>query len=241
MKIKLIHFILTGVWCGIVVGASFMAGAAEPNTLTDAEKKDGWMLLFDGQTLAGWKASEDPASFSIRDGMIVAHACGTAIKGQAPHPKCHLFYVGPDGHASFTDFEFQADVKTEPDSNSGIYFHTEFVANAWPQKGFEVQINNTKKEKRKTGSLYGVADVTEALVRDNEWFHLHVIVRGKQVVIKMDGKTAVDWTEPEGFVVSHPPWFSERKLSRGTFALQGHDPGSTAYFKNIRVKPLPAK
>jgi enterochelin esterase-like enzyme len=212
---------------------------AEANReLLAGQKKAGWMLLFDGQTLDGWKASEDPASFTVRDGMIVAHAVGTAIKGQAPHPKSHLFYVGPDGHASFTDFEFQADVMTEPESNSGVYFHTQFIENDWPQKGFEVQINSYKNEKRKTGGLYKVVDITEALVPNNEWFRLHVIVRGKRVIIQLNGKTAVDWTEPEGFVVRDPPWFSERKLSSGTFALQAHDPKSTVYFKNIRVKLL---
>jgi hypothetical protein len=226
----------------LLLAGSVKVNAADqslpPNTLTDAEKQAGWKLLFDGRTLAGWKASENPESFSVREGMIVAHARGTAIRGQSSHPKCHLFYVGPDGHASFTNFEFQADIKTEPDSNGGVYFHTEFVANAWPQKGFEIQINNTKQEQRKTGSLYAVADVTDALVRDNEWFHLRVSVRGKRVVIQMDGRTVVDWTEPEGFVVRHPPWFSERKLSRGTFALQAHDAKSVVYFKNLRVKPL---
>lgn len=235
---KLIHLMLTGVCCGIVAGTSFMADGAEPNTLTDAEKKSGWRLLFDGQTLAGWKASESPESFSVRDGMIVARACGTPIKGQAPHPKSHLFYVGQDGKALFTDFEFQADVKGGDRANGGVYFHTEFVANAWPQKGFEIQIDNDPAHPKKTGSLYAVADVAESPARDNEWFHLHVIVRGKQVVIKIDGKTVVDWTEPDGFVANRPPWYAERKLSRGTFALQAHDAHSTVCFKNLRVKPL---
>lgn len=232
---------LIALAAGLLAGSMTLNAADQsppPNTLTDAEKKAGWRLLFDGQTLAGWKASEDPAAFSVRDGMIVAHASGTPIQGQAPHPKCHLFFVGPDGKASFTDFEFQADVKSERLANGGIYFHTEFVANAWPQKGFEIQIDNDPAHPKKTGSLYAVADVTEALVRDNEWFHLHVIVRGKRVVIKLDDRTVVDWTEPEGFVVHHPPWFAERKLSRGTFALQAHDTKSVVYFKNLRVKPL---
>jgi hypothetical protein len=65
-----------------------------------------------------------------------------------------------------------------------------------------------------------------------------VIVRGKQVVIKIDGKTVVNWTEPDGFVAHRPPWYSERKISRGTFALQARDAHSTVCFKNIRVKPL---
>ena len=91
---------------------------------------------------------------------------------------------------------------------------------------------------KKTGSLYAAADVAESPARDNEWFRLHVIVRGKRVVIKIDGKTVVDWTEPAGFVVRDPPWYSERKLSRGTFALQAHDPESRVCFKNLKVRPL---
>ncbi|MES1212998.1 MAG: DUF1080 domain-containing protein, partial [Singulisphaera sp.] len=106
------------------------------NRLTDAEKAAGWQSLFDGQTLAGWKPSENPESFTVRDGMIIAQGRGAAIESQAPHPKCHLFYMGLDGQAAFKDFEFQADVKCEPRANSGLYFHTEFLADAWPQKGF---------------------------------------------------------------------------------------------------------
>ncbi|MCZ2075740.1 MAG: DUF1080 domain-containing protein [Bryobacterales bacterium] len=211
---------------------------APPNTLTSAERKAGWKLLFDGRSLAGWKASEDPASFTVRDGMIVAHARGTPIRGQGNHPKCHLFYTGPDGRASFTNFEFSADVKTEPGSNGGIYFHTAFVANAWPQAGFEVQINNSYPDEKKTGSLYAVSDVTKALVRDKEWFNLHVAVRGKRVEIELNGRTVVDWTEPPGFVLDRPPWYTARKLSHGTFALQAHDDKSVVYFRNIRVRPL---
>ncbi len=210
------------------------------NTLTDAEQKAGWKLLFDGKTLNGWKPNEDPESFLVRDGMIVAQGRGTAIKDQAPHPKCHLFYLGPDGHASFTDFEFEADIKSEHHANSGIYFHTEFITNAWPQKGFEIQIDNDPTHPKKTGSLYAVADITESPAKDNEWCHLYLSVRGKHVIIRVNDKMVVDWTEPTDFILRHPPWFTERKLSKGTFALQGHDSESTVYFKNLRVRPLPA-
>ena len=66
-------------------------------------------------------------------------------------------------------------------------------------------------------------------------------MQGKHVVIKLDGEPVVDWTEPDGFIVRHPPWFTERRLSSGTFALQGHDAESVVYFKNIKVKPLPSE
>ena len=220
------------------LGLTFILAVAPGSKFSLAGETGNWIELFNGNDLAGWTASESPESFSVRDGTIVARACGAPIPGQAPHAKCHLFYVGPDGHASFSNFEFQADVKCERHANCGVYFHTEFVEKAWPQKGFEIQINNNSSDSKKTGSLYAVANISESPARDNEWFHLHVVVRGKQVVVRIDGKTVVDWTEPDGFVSRNPPWWAERKLSGGTFALQAHDAQSTVCFKNIRVKPL---
>jgi len=233
----------------LVLASSFACSAAvaaapdkssQDNSLSEAEQAAGWKLLFDGKTLDGWKASENPQSFTVRDGAIVAQARGAAIEVQAGHPKCHLFYVGPDGAASFKDFEFQADVKAEPHGNGGIYFHTEFLANDWPQKGFEVQIDNDPTHDRQTGSLYAVADVAKTPARDGKWFRVQFTVQGKHVVIKLDDQVVVDWTEPAGFVAKDPPFFSERKLSSGTFALQAHDPKSVVSFKNIKVRPLPA-
>jgi len=203
------------------------------------DRKDGWISLFDGKTLAGWKASENPESFSVRDGMIVAHAQGDFIQEQAHHPKSHLFYVGPEGNASFSNFEFQAEVMTESRANGGIYFHTEYVENNWPQKGFEVQINNRQKDPRKTGSLYAVQDVAVPPAKDNAWFTVSIKVTGKRVVIKVDGKPLVDWIEPDGFLAEERPWYSERRSSKGTLALQAHDPKSVVYFKNLMVKALP--
>lgn len=211
---------------------------ASDNQLTDAERQAGWKLLFDGKSLAGWKPSESAESFVVRDGMIVAQGLGNAIEAQAPHPKCHLFYLGPDGKASFKNFEFKTDLKSAHHANSGIYFHTEFIADAWPQKGFEIQIDNVPTHPKKTGSLYGVADINSSPAQDDQWVHLHLIVRDKRVMIRVNDQKVVDWTEPVGFVARHPPWYTERKLSQGMFALQGHDSTSTVYFKNLRVLPL---
>jgi len=199
-----------------------LAGCQSVESLSS--KATGWQSLFDGKTLDGWKASENKDTFSVRDGMIV-------VKG----PRSHLFYVGPVENANFKDFEFKADVMTEPGSNSGIYFHTEYQEAGWPNKGYEVQVNNTHQDWRKTGSLYAAKDVRQSLAKDNQWFTEHIIVQGKRIIIKINGKTAVDWTEPEGFSLEKQPG---RKLSSGTFALQGHDPKSVVYYKNIRVKPL---
>jgi hypothetical protein len=188
----------------------------------------GWINLFDGRSLEGWKpAEENPDTFSVREGAIVA-------KG----PRCHLFYVGPVQNADFQDFELKVDVRTEPNSNGGIYFHTGWQAKGWPDRGLEVQVNNTfKKDPRKTASLYKMQDITEQLANDKEWSTLHVVVWGKHVAVSVNGREVVDWTEPTP--ASPPSDMRGRVLGKGTFALQGHDPGSTVYYKNIRVKPLP--
>jgi len=187
----------------------------------------GWQKLFDGssESFNTWKASEHKDTFSLRDGMIVANG-----------PRSHLFYAGPVENAEFKNFELKLDVKTKPNSNSGIYFHTSYEETGWPEKGYEVQVNNTHKDVKKTGGLYGIADVlNNSPVKDNKWFTMHITVIDKHIVVKVNGKTTVDYVEPKDY--KHPRW-AGRKLSSGTFALQGHDPGSTVYYKNIKVKPL---
>jgi hypothetical protein len=192
----------------------------------------GWQPLFDGQSLAGWRAAENPSAWSAANGMLAADG-----------PRSHLFYEGPVNNASFRNFEFEAEVLTRPQANSGIYFHTRYQEKGWPSKGFEVQINNTATgeggyvENRKTGSLYAVRNVYKALARDGEWFKVNILVRGKQIQVRLDGVLVVDYVEPTPPAVEGE--YKDRVLDRGTFALQGHDPGSKVFYRNIRVRPLP--
>ena len=62
-------------------------------------------------------------------------------------------------------------------------------------------------------------------------------VNGKRVTVFIDGKKVVDYTEPDN--PERPDGMKGRLIDRGTFALQGHDPGSTVYYKDIMVKVLP--
>jgi hypothetical protein len=183
-----------------------------------------WQNLFDGETLDGWKASENKDTFSVSDGKII-------VAG----PRSHLFYVGPFNDANFKDFEFKADVMTTKGSNSGIYFHTQYEETGWPSKGFECQVNTTHKDRKKTGGLYAVQDVIDdAPSVDNEWFHYYIRVEGNHVIIKIDGKTTVDWTQPDD-------WERQgRRIGDGTIAIQGHDPKSVIHYKNIMVRVPPA-
>ncbi|MBN1561248.1 DUF1080 domain-containing protein [candidate division KSB1 bacterium] len=185
---------------------------------------DGWISLFDGETLNGWKFSEDAGTFSVQDSVIVVHG-----------KRSHLFYVGT-GDASWTNFEFKADVMTEPGANSGIYFHTEFQQDGWPARGYEVQVNNSHSDWRRTGSLYSIVDLKESQAKDNEWFTEHIIVSGKRIIVNVNGVQVIDYSEPENVNYDGMPG---RKIGSGTFCLQGHDPKSVVYFKNIMVRPLP--
>ncbi len=193
---------------------------------TGSAQSDGWVSLFDGKTLDGWKPSENPTTFSVADGAIVVNG-----------PRSHLYYVGPVNNHVFKNFEWKADVMTTAGSNSGMYFHTEFQEGGWPAKGYEVQVNNSHTDWRRTGGLYAIVDVKEPPAKDNEWFTQHIIVTGKHVVIKVNGTTTVDYTEPDN--VERPADMAGRKLASGTFALQGHDPKSKVLYKNIQVKVLP--
>ena len=186
----------------------------------------GFVSLFDGKTLNDWKVGDNAASFTVDSGMIIAHG-----------PTAHLFYNGPVQDHNFKNFHFKAEVKTTPGSNSGIYFHTAYQESSWPSKGYEVQVNNSHTDWRRTGSLYAVQDVKEVYAKDNVWFTEEFIVKDKHVTIKVNGKVVVDYTEPAD--VQRPADMKDRVFSSGTFALQGHDPNSKVYFKNLQVQILP--
>lgn len=200
----------------LLMAASF-SFAAETST------EKGWISLFDGKTLDGWKAGGNPKSFYVEDGKLVANAVG----GNA-----HLFYVGDVLKHDFKNFTVKADVMTTPGSNSGLYIHTQYQASDWPKKGYEIQINVSHGDPKKSGGLYGIKDCLDPPAKDNEWYTQEVTVQGKRITSKINGKLIFDYTEPDDW--KNP----DRRLSSGTFAIQAHDPKSKVYIKNIQVKPL---
>jgi hypothetical protein len=204
-------------------------------TTPSAVGQGQWRSLFDGKSLKGWKANFYPESCTVVDG---------AIRLRSVKDRVHLFYVGDqtDGFERFKNFEFEATVRGEPASNSGIFFHTDFAVRDQLKhlaNGYEVQLNSSPKESRKTGSLYDVVDIDKTPVDETKWFKVHLTVKGKQIVVRLNGQVVVDYTEPEKLV--RPPARVGRKLNPdgGAIALQAHDPDSTFYFKDIRIKTLP--
>jgi Domain of Unknown Function (DUF1080) len=195
----------------------------------------GFTSLFNGKDFTGWRVSK-PESFKIEDGAIVAN--GTAG---------HAYYDGDFRNHTFRNFELKVDVMTRPNSNGGVYFGTEYqekggnarASGDFPSKGFEVQVNNSyARDSVRTGSLYHVQDITEPPAKDDDWFTMDIVVKGNNVIVKVNDKQVVDWTQPADWNGGREGPGRVLSATGGTIALQAHDPGSTVYYKNIRIKPL---
>lgn len=185
-----------------------------------ADSEDGFKTIFDGKTFEGWKTSIDNTNtWKIDDGAFLAAG-----------PVAHVFYTA---ETNFKNFELKVDVMTVPGSNGGIYFHTAYQEKGFPRGGIECQVNVSHTDWIKTGSLYGLVNVGLTPAKDNQWWTQHIIVNGRKVTVKIDGKTVIEYNQPP---VS--PEGRGKRLGEGTFALQAHDPKSVIRYKNIRVKRL---
>ncbi len=200
-------------------------------------RAEDWVDLFNGKDLTAWKANVSPEAYSVVDGVLVVH-------DTSPTVRSHLFFVG-DGkqeYVRFKNFELTVVSRGGAHSNSGIFFHTDFSERDDRKhlaKGYEVQLNNSDQDKRKTGSLYQIVDLDRSPVDDTQWFEMHIVVNHKRIVVSVAGKVVVDYTEP-----SNPERTESRKLRvldphGGALAIQAHDAASTWYFKEIKIRRLP--
>ena len=170
---------------------------------------DGWIRMFDGKTLNGWKASERPENWTVEDGAIVGRG-----------DRSHLFYMVEQCE----DCEFKAEVKINKGGNSGMYFRAEYGP-GWP-KGYEAQVNTSHKDPVKTGSLYNFVKIFDQLVPEDTWFTQHIIAKGNHIIIKVNDKTVVDFVD------------EKHTYKKGYLALQQHDPGSVVQYRNLMMRKL---
>ena len=203
-----------------------------PERAASSQAHKPWRDLFNGKDLSGWKANSRPASFTVENGVLKAHG---------RNGMSHLFFVGDDDRDdSFKDFELLIVARSEPGSNSGIFFHTsrELRKRKYLNKGYELQLNSSKREKRKTGSLYGVVDLKQSPADETQWFNVGMRVEGKRIQVFVQGEQVVDYTEP-----ANPERDAHRAKrlidpNGGALAIQAHDPRSVFYFKQIRIREL---
>lgn len=195
----------------------FAMAAALVAPLSAADTEEGFVSLFDGKTLDGWKVNNKPEDFSIEDGAIKAN-------GQCTH----LFYDGKVNGAKFKNFELRLDVMTRKNSNGGVFIHTVYQQTGWPS-GYEIQVNNTQGDVQKSGGLY---NTVKNLVpfEDDTWMKYVIIVKDGVVKVTVNDKELVNYKTEPGTTKLLP--------EGGTFAFQAHDKGSTTFYRNIRVKVL---
>lgn len=238
--------------CGL--GAALALLATDPLAAQTPSPEEGFVSLFDGKTLNGWKVGDNAVLFHVEDGKIVMNCPADN------HRPAHLFYDGDVSGHTFKNFDLRVDVMTYPGANSGIYFHAEFQNAGFPKRGLECQVDNSHSDWRRTGSLYGLFNLTwgpetpsadnkqtvvylaKAPVRDEVWYTQEIICRNGLVTVKLDGQPMFTYQMSDAGS-EHPLSSSATWLPTGTFALQGHPPMpghiSKVCFRNIRVKVLP--
>jgi hypothetical protein len=185
-----------------------------PTFAADDKDKEGWVQLFNGKDLTGFKTHpKDKAKWEVKDGVIV----GSGGVG-------HLYSERGD----YKNFRYRVEAKINDGGNSGQYFRTQFGP-GFP-KGYEAQINATHRDPVRTGSLYGFKGclIYKQLHKPDEWFTQEVIAQGNHIIIKVNGKTTVDTKITD----------KNKLYLKGHFAIQQHDPGSHVQIRKIEVKEL---
>ena len=199
----------------ITIAVALTVVAAQPESA-------GRKPLFDGNSLAGWKAVEGNAQFKAVNGRI-----------DVAGPGGQLVYTGTDGKADFTDFSLTANVLTHAGANCGIVFDRGLPDVKDSSPGFEVRINNTPAPARnqadllKTGSLVGLRQQFKSIARDDRWFQLGIRVCGQHVQVTVNHRLVVDYV-------------ASGLKPHGTFAIVTHPGHSEALFSDIEVGPAGA-
>jgi glucose/arabinose dehydrogenase/protein-L-isoaspartate O-methyltransferase len=233
--------------------AGFATAEESANTLSPAEERLGWKLLFDGQSLEnfrGYRRDEPGSGWRVEDGAIVRKASGAGD------------LISRD---EFDSFELQLEYRIAPDGNSGVMFHvTEDNDQPW-MSGPEVQVldNASTRESQKAGWLYGLykpakpgwvtaferraglvsGDTYDATRPAGEWNHLYLRVTPTA------GEVCLNGVKYYNFTIGSDDWnrrVAESKFAsmsgfgksgRGHLALQDH--GDEVAFRSIKVRLLP--
>lgn len=223
------RFLTTAVLCLSLA----VSGMAADNTLTDAEKAEGWKLLFDGTATTGWvnRDKVELKNWKAIDGAFVREGGGGDALYQAEQ---------------FENFVLSLDWKIADKGNSGVFIRLSSLKD-WINTGAEIQILDSNEAREMgvpthiAGSLYDlVAPPAGVRMKPGEWNNFVITCDGPKISCLMNGQQtfAIDvteekWQKPQG----------KFKLPYGTLPRKGHlmlqDHGQKVEFKNIKIKPLP--
>jgi hypothetical protein len=212
------------------------AAWAADNALSDEEKRDGWLLLFDGNSLGGWMtSSQKPSQRPVEDHAINPHRCGGYM----------MIHEKP-----WSDYILSLDFKISKRCNSGVFIRT-FPLTPRPGKdvgfnGLEVAIDDTTEAGfHDTGAIYDLVKPTKNAMKPvGEWNHLVIVCDKNLISIEVNGvavtKMDLDqWTDknkrPDGSEHKFDVAYKDHPRS-GYFGLQDH--GGECWYKNIKLKPL---
>ena len=212
------------------------AGAQEPNTLTAAERAAGWQLLFDGQSLDGWRGynREDlPGGWAVEDGALVRVGRGGDIITVE----------------QFVDFELYLEWKVEPGGNGGVFYRAAEGQQIIYHSAPEMQILDDARHRdgrdplTSAGSNYGLYGAPRGVVRPaEEWNTSRIVVRGSHVEHWLNGTKVVEYElgSPEwtGLVRNSKfvEWPVYGRAERGHIGLQDH--GDRTWYRNIKLREL---
>ncbi|HAM71243.1 MAG TPA: hypothetical protein DCM86_06335 [Verrucomicrobiales bacterium] len=209
------------------------------NILTEQERQGGWILLFDGKSHNGWMNSDrTPPRTPVEEGALNPHRAG------------HYMLVHTQ---QWSNFLLAVDFKITPHCNSGIFLRTSPLEPR-PGKdvgynGLEIAIDDTLTSGyHDTGALYDLAAPRRNAMRPiGEWNHIDITSRANLIEIVLNGEAVntIDlsrftdpYKRPDGSTHKFDIPYRDHPRS-GYIGLQDH--GSACWFKNIKLKPLPAE
>ncbi len=219
--------------------ASFVSSQTQDNKLTDAEKKSGWALLFDGKTTDKWRTYKNMPdnSWEIVNGEL--HCKEGEIKNRAD-------LVTKDKYASF---ELQFDWKVAKGANSGLLYHVVETKGSSYETGPEYQLIDDLgypgklEDWQKSGADYAMHPPLKIASKPaGEYNHTRILVNGAHVEHWLNGVKVADftaWTPEWEKLKSTGKWkdYPEYgKAKTGLIALQDH--GGGVWLKNIKIKKL---
>ena len=208
------------------------------NVLSALERAQGFRLLFDGSSTAGWRGYRSPTM----------PAGWAAVEGALTRVSETSDIISID---EFENFELRLSWRIPPGGNSGIMYHVTEEGAAAYTSGPEMQVLDDsghadgRNRLTSAGSDYGLYAAPEGIVhRAGEWNDIRIIVRGPHVEHWMNGVKVVEyelWSDEWRRKVQaskFAQWPEYGLAHRGHIALQGDHPGAVAY-RAIRIRVLP--